>query len=105
VIKGREYARRYREQTIPIIGKYTQRKREFNEIDYDTTLPVLTSEGWVGDDVLKRRRGHARRIGECARARGLRQVLRLQHGQKNLSRAQNHWLEAGALTKQGTIKP
>ena len=53
VIKGREYARRYREQTIPIIGKYTQRKREFNEIDYDTTLPVLTSEGWVGDDVLK----------------------------------------------------
>jgi len=53
VIKGREYARRYREQTIPIIGKYTQRKREFNEIDYDTTVPVLTSEGWVGDDVLK----------------------------------------------------
>jgi NitT/TauT family transport system substrate-binding protein len=53
VIKGREYARRYREQTIPIIGKYTQRKREFNEIDYDTTLPVLTPEGWVGDDVLK----------------------------------------------------
>ena len=53
VIKGREYARRYREQTIPIIGKYTQRKREFNEIDYDSTLPVLTSEGWVGDDVLK----------------------------------------------------
>jgi len=53
VIKGREYARRYREQTIPIIGKYTQRKREFNEIDYDTTLPVLTAEGWVGDDVLR----------------------------------------------------
>jgi len=53
VIKGREYARRYREQTIPIIGKYTQRQREFNEIDYDTTLPVLTSEGWVGDDVLR----------------------------------------------------
>lgn len=53
VVKGREYARRYREPTIPIIGKYTQRKREFNEIDYDTTVPVLTAEGWVGDDVLK----------------------------------------------------
>ncbi|MET0586205.1 MAG: ABC transporter substrate-binding protein [Candidatus Binatia bacterium] len=53
VIKGREYARRYREQTIPIIGKYTQRKREFNEVDYDTTLPVLTAEGWVGEDALK----------------------------------------------------
>ena len=38
VIKGREYARRYREQTIPIIGKHTQRKREFNEFDYDSTL-------------------------------------------------------------------
>ena len=53
VIKGREYARRYREQTIPMIGKYTQRKREFNELDYDTTLPVMTAEGWVPDEVLK----------------------------------------------------
>lgn len=53
VIKGREYARRYREQTIPMIGKYTQRKREFNEIDYDSTVPVLTAEGWVGEDVIK----------------------------------------------------
>ena len=53
VVKGREYARRYREQTIPIIGKYTQRQREFNEIDYDSTVPVLTSEGWVSDDILK----------------------------------------------------
>ena len=53
VIKGREYARRYREPTIPILGKYTQRKREFNEFDYDSTVPVLTAEGWVGDDILK----------------------------------------------------
>ncbi len=53
VIKGREYARRYREQTIPMLGKYTQRKREFNEIDYDSTVPVLTPEGWVSDEVLK----------------------------------------------------
>ena len=53
LVKGREYARRYREQTIAILGKYTRRKREFNEIDYDTTLPVLTTEGWVGDDIIK----------------------------------------------------
>ena len=53
VIKGREYGRRYRDQTMPIIGKYTGRKREFNELDYDSTVPVLTAEGWVGDDVLK----------------------------------------------------
>jgi NitT/TauT family transport system substrate-binding protein len=53
VIKGREYARRYREQTIPILGKYTQRKREFNEFDYDSTIPVLTPDGWVSDDIIK----------------------------------------------------
>ncbi|HEX7229705.1 MAG TPA: ABC transporter substrate-binding protein [Candidatus Binatia bacterium] len=53
VIKGREYARRYREQTISILGKYTQRKREFNEFDYNSTIPVLTGEGWVGEDILK----------------------------------------------------
>jgi ABC-type nitrate/sulfonate/bicarbonate transport system substrate-binding protein len=53
VIKGREYARRYRAQTIAILDRYTQRKREFNEIDYDSTLPVLTPEGWVADEILK----------------------------------------------------
>jgi ABC-type nitrate/sulfonate/bicarbonate transport system substrate-binding protein len=53
VVKGREYARRYREQTIPIIGKYTRRNQEFNEIDYDSTVPVLTPEGWVSDEILK----------------------------------------------------
>lgn len=53
VVKGREYARRYRDQTIQIIGKYTQRKREFNEFDYDSTVPVLTPEGWVADEILK----------------------------------------------------
>jgi ABC-type nitrate/sulfonate/bicarbonate transport system substrate-binding protein len=53
VIKGREYARRYRDQTISIIGKYTQRKREFNEIDYDSTVPVLTGEGWIPDEVIR----------------------------------------------------
>ena len=36
-----------------MIGKYTQRKREFNEFDYDSTRPVLTPEGWVPDEVLK----------------------------------------------------
>jgi ABC-type nitrate/sulfonate/bicarbonate transport system substrate-binding protein len=53
VIKGREYARRYREQTILILGKVTQRKREFNEIDYASTVPVLTAEGWVSEEILK----------------------------------------------------
>jgi NitT/TauT family transport system substrate-binding protein len=53
VVKGREYARRYRQQTIPIIGKYTRRKQEFNQIDYDSTVPVLTPEGWVSDEILK----------------------------------------------------
>jgi ABC-type nitrate/sulfonate/bicarbonate transport system substrate-binding protein len=53
VIKGREYGRRYRDQTIAILGKYTGRKREFNEVDYDSTVPVLTAEGWVGEEVIK----------------------------------------------------
>ena len=53
VVKGREYARRYREQTLAIVGKYTRRPRPINELDYDSTIPVLTREGWVGDEVLK----------------------------------------------------
>jgi NitT/TauT family transport system substrate-binding protein len=53
VVKGREYARRYREPTLDILEKYAPDGREVIELDYDTNVRTFTEEGWVGDDVLR----------------------------------------------------
>jgi ABC-type nitrate/sulfonate/bicarbonate transport system substrate-binding protein len=53
VVKGREYARRYREQTIAFLGKHNGRTADVNRIDYDSTLPTMTAEGAVSEDALK----------------------------------------------------
>ena len=52
-IKGREYARRFKDQTMSIIAKYDKSPREGVELDYDATVSSMTAEGSVTDDVLR----------------------------------------------------
>ena len=52
-IKGREYARRFKDQTIAVVSKYDKSPREGIELDYDATVSSMTAEGSVTDDVLK----------------------------------------------------
>lgn len=52
-IRGREYARRHKEQTLAIIAKYDKSPREGIELDYDATVASMTAEGSVTDDVLR----------------------------------------------------
>lgn len=52
-IKGREYARRFKEQTLAVIAKHDKSPREGIELDYDATVSSMTYEGWVTDDVLR----------------------------------------------------
>jgi NitT/TauT family transport system substrate-binding protein len=52
-IKGREYARHFKEQTIAVIAKYDKSPREGIELDYDATVASMTAEGSVTDDVLR----------------------------------------------------
>jgi ABC-type nitrate/sulfonate/bicarbonate transport system substrate-binding protein len=52
-IKGREYARRFKEQTLAVIAKHDKSAREGIELDYDATVSSMTYEGWVTDDVLR----------------------------------------------------
>jgi len=52
-IKGREYARRFKDQTIAMVSKYDKSPREGIELDYDATVSSMTAEGSVTDDVLK----------------------------------------------------
>ncbi|HZR99818.1 MAG TPA: ABC transporter substrate-binding protein [Chloroflexota bacterium] len=53
VVKGREYARRYREETLAVLDKYTPTGRDVNEQDYDENVRIFTAEGWVPDEVIR----------------------------------------------------
>ena len=52
-IKGREYARRFKDQTLAIVAKYDKSLRDGIELDYDATVSSMTAEGSVTDDVLR----------------------------------------------------
>lgn len=52
-IKGREYARRFKEQTLAVIAKQDKSPREGLELDYDATVSSMTAEGSVTDEVLR----------------------------------------------------
>jgi NitT/TauT family transport system substrate-binding protein len=52
-VRGREYARRFKDQTLAIIAKYDKSPREGIELDYDATVASMTLEGSVTDDVLR----------------------------------------------------
>jgi len=53
LVKGREFARRYKEPTIAMVSKYTPFSPEALLVDYETALTSMTDEGTVSDDVLK----------------------------------------------------
>ena len=52
-IKGREYARHFKEQTLTIVSKYDKSPREGIELDYDVTVSSMTAEGSVSDEILR----------------------------------------------------
>jgi NitT/TauT family transport system substrate-binding protein len=52
-IKGREYARRFKEQTLAVIAKHDKSPREGLELDYNATVSSMTAEGSVTEDVLR----------------------------------------------------
>ncbi|HET7007014.1 MAG TPA: ABC transporter substrate-binding protein [Candidatus Binatia bacterium] len=51
--KGREYARRYREETIAFIGRRDPTPVEALRIDYEVTKAAMTDDGSLPDDVLR----------------------------------------------------
>jgi NitT/TauT family transport system substrate-binding protein len=50
-VKGREYSRRYKSETLEILGKYNGLPREVNEPDYDSVLTTMTEDGTLAPDV------------------------------------------------------
>jgi NitT/TauT family transport system substrate-binding protein len=53
IVKGREYARRYRDEAIAIIAKHDPSPVEGVRADYEVTKSSMTDEGWLPDDILR----------------------------------------------------
>ncbi|HLH21647.1 MAG TPA: ABC transporter substrate-binding protein [Chloroflexota bacterium] len=53
-VKGREYYKRYREETLQIMSKYNGDPREANEADYDDVLASMTEDGTMPVEAQRR---------------------------------------------------
>ncbi len=53
VVKGREYARRFKEQTVAMVAKFDPSPREAIAAEYDTSRLAMTEEGWISPGILK----------------------------------------------------
>jgi len=51
--KGREFARRYKEDAVTMISKHDPSSVEAIRVDYDVTKASMTDEGWLPDDILR----------------------------------------------------
>jgi len=51
--QGREFARRYKDDTVVLIGKHDPSSVDAIRVDYDVTKASMTDEGWLPDDVLR----------------------------------------------------
>ena len=52
-IKGREYVKRYRDETLEIAGRFNGATRDVNEPEYDNVVATLTADGTVPDEVQR----------------------------------------------------
>jgi NitT/TauT family transport system substrate-binding protein len=53
-IKGREYYKAYRDESIDILTKYNDRPREANAVDYDDVLPAMPADASMPVDLQQR---------------------------------------------------
>ena len=52
-VKGREYFKLFKDETLAILEKYNGLPRDANEADYDSTLPALTEDGSMPAEVQR----------------------------------------------------
>jgi ABC-type nitrate/sulfonate/bicarbonate transport system substrate-binding protein len=52
-VKGREYFKLFKDETLTFMGKYNDNPRAANEADYDATLPALTEDGSMPPEVQR----------------------------------------------------
>jgi NitT/TauT family transport system substrate-binding protein len=53
-IRGREYFKAFKAETLVILDKYNERPADANEADYDDVIPAMTPDGSMPEDVQRR---------------------------------------------------
>ena len=66
--KGREFARRYREETIALISKRDPTPLEALKVDYEVTKAAMTDDGSLPDDVLRQEVATRAELTKAAKA-------------------------------------
>jgi NitT/TauT family transport system substrate-binding protein len=52
-IKGREYFKAFKPETLAILGKWNHLPEAANEVDYDDDIPAMTADGTVSDAIAE----------------------------------------------------
>jgi NitT/TauT family transport system substrate-binding protein len=53
-LKGREYYKAFKDETLAILGKYNDRPRDANEADYEDVMAAMTPDGAMPVEVQQR---------------------------------------------------
>jgi ABC-type nitrate/sulfonate/bicarbonate transport system substrate-binding protein len=53
VLKGREYFKQYRDETLDVVGRYNGQPRETTEPVYRSIVPAMTADGTLSDDAQR----------------------------------------------------
>jgi len=81
--KGREYARRYREETIAFISRRDPTPVEALRIDYEVTKASMTDDGSLPDDVLRQEIATRSELTKVANAPDIAAVFDYRITRKN----------------------
>jgi ABC-type nitrate/sulfonate/bicarbonate transport system substrate-binding protein len=81
--KGRDFARRYREETIAFITKRDPTPVEAIRVDYDVTKAAMTDDGSLPDDVLRQEVATRSELTKAAKAPDISAVFDYTITRKN----------------------
>lgn len=83
--KGREFARRYREETVAMISKRDPTPIEALKVDYEVTKAAMTDDGSLPDEVLRQEVATRAELTKTAKAPDISTVFDYTITRKNYS--------------------
>jgi len=81
--KGREFARRYRDETLSFISKYDPSPLAAIKVDYEVTKASMTEDGSLPDDVLRDELATRAELTKIAKPPGIGAVFDYSITKKN----------------------
>ena len=93
--KGREFARRYRDETISLISKRDPSPIDAIKVDYDVTKASMTEDGSLPDDILRDEVGTRAELTKVANSPSISSVFDYSITRKNYAQLKaTGWMPA-----------